>query len=132
MARKHFTPEQIIEIEAEKSKLQNEIEMHQEAIKKAEALERLYANKDFQNVISKGFFEDEALSTLAARALPQYTLEETKYLPLFEARLSCISELQSYFNQIEAIKRSAMQAVTLARIGLENIKTGVAEAAGEE
>ena len=50
----------------DQQQIQISIEQANEVIALAEALERLQANKDFQVVIAKGYFEKEAIRLVEA------------------------------------------------------------------
>jgi len=88
------------------------MEQAKEAISVNKALTRLYDNKDFQEVITKGFFEDEAIRTVSLRADPGLFMEQNSgQLKMVESIITSIGGLRQYFFKIQNLGSQALQAL---------------------
>lgn len=64
----------------------------------AEALERLKGNRDFKDVILKGYLEDEAIRLVHLKADPQFQTAERQQAIL--ADINAIGALNQYFQLV--------------------------------
>lgn len=85
------------------------IEVANEIIAKAKALERLQSNKDFQTIITKGYFEKEAIRVVLARAMPQFSDDDSQKNLL--ADIDGIGRLRQYFMAITQTGRMAVRGL---------------------
>jgi hypothetical protein len=94
--------EQLEKIEISEKEARHLVEM-------GEALRRLSSNPDFQKVISKGYFVDEASRLVLLRAQPYYnaniSMEEN--IKLIDQKIVGIGELRQYFLTINAMAEQA-------------------------
>lgn len=82
-----------------KEALERDLDTHKHSIELLKSLRALSRNKDFQRVITEGYFRDEAVAGVAALSAPTVDSEASRAKTL--KRLDAISELQQYFTSIE-------------------------------
>jgi len=79
--------------------IEKNIKEAKEIVAKGAALERLYSNKDFKTVISKGYLEQEAIRLVHAKANPGM---QTGSLQLdILKQIDAIGALTAYFRGVE-------------------------------
>mgnify|MGYP000513030699 CR=1 FL=1 len=86
-----------------------EIEDAKRAIKRADMLDRLAKNADFQGLIEEGYFKEEASNIVIAKAIPH--LREEKHQKIFDNRIIAIGELRQWLGEVGqqgAISRKAL------------------------
>lgn len=82
-----------------------------EAVKLADALERLHNNADFKTVITSGYFTEEATRLVSAKAAPNLQADEMQ--AAIVRAIDAIGGLQQYFNKLFAqgdMARNAIEA----------------------
>ena len=84
------------------------LEDAQKAVLKMDALKRLIKNDDFQLVIDKGYFEQEASNLVISLSNPSYTKEQVKKTEQLIRGISCLS---SYFGAINYSGNQATKAI---------------------
>lgn len=85
------------------------ISQAKDMIGKDDALGRLYANKDFQEIITKGYFEEEARRAVMTKAHPAMQTEEHQEAII--KKIDSIGNLQQYFNVIGLMATNARKAL---------------------
>ena len=93
----------------------------QALIKHADALSRLMQNPDFQAVILNGYFKDEAVRLVSAKAAPQMKASENQEAIL--TALDGIGSLQQHINTVFALGENARSAIEDGRQALDEIAT---------
>lgn len=94
---------------AEVQEIEIEIEQAREMIKRKEALDRLYKNPDFQLVIQKGYFEDEAVRLVHLKGAPAMRDPENQAAIIKE--MDGIGSLKGYFSAIIHTAANAQAAI---------------------
>jgi len=84
------------------------LEQAKESIDMMDSLQTLTKNKDFVNVITKGYFESEASRLVLLKATPQMASKEDQELLL--KSIDSIGFLRQYFVTIMQIGRMAIKA----------------------
>lgn len=86
-----------------------EIEDAKRAIRRADMLDRLSKNADFQGLIEEGYFKEEASNIVIAKAIPH--LREDKHQKIFDNRIIAIGEFRQWLGEVGAqgaISRKAL------------------------
>ena len=83
------------------------IEEAQSIVNRAKALDRLMENKDFQELIVKGYLEQEAVRITQALANPAMDSRRNSLLE----QLLAISHLQQYFNAMRAMGKEYSESL---------------------
>lgn len=74
-------------------------------VKRAEALDRLHANKDFKDVILDEFFVNEASRCVLAKGDPE--MQESKHQAGLDVIIQSIGGLKNYFGKLYALANIA-------------------------
>lgn len=74
------------------------LEQANKAIERNRALERLAQNKDFQNVISEGYFKDQAVRLVLAKGNPSMDAPEQQAAIIRD--IDGIGSLSAYFSAV--------------------------------
>ena len=99
------------------------IKQAQISIDKMDAFERLTANKDFTNIILKGYFVEEASRSVLSKANPSMQGEiEQKDL---ENSIIAIGYLKQYFISLVQMGRLSKKAIEDDKLTREEILSGV-------
>lgn len=85
--------------EAQLQEIELDIEDAKYFVDKRDALLRLYQNADFKQIISEGYFREEAIRNVAIKCAPDYRSEEAQAAIL--QAIDAIGALQNYFRVIE-------------------------------
>lgn len=86
-----------------------EINQARDMIKRKEMLDRLYANSDFQEVIGKGYFEQEAIRLVHLKGDPAMQAEKDQTAILKE--MDGIGSLKGYFSAVVYQAQMAVDAI---------------------
>ena len=97
------------------------IEQAENYINVADALDRLHDNKDFEKVIIKGLFEEEAARTVLLKSEPAMAHEAGQ--KDLDNIITMIGGLFQYFNKIYAMANQAKMAIEADRDTLEELRT---------
>lgn len=106
-----------------------EIEISQQharaAVARAEALTRLTQNRDFQEVILKGYFENEAVRLV--HALTDPALQSVESQASLMAQMRAIAECSGYLNQVLRAGEMASKALADAEEVLAELRAAELE-----
>jgi hypothetical protein len=82
-------------------------------VKKAEALERLYKNRDFKKVVLEGYLEQEPvrLSWLIAMPNSNPTISREDYKKDMLSKIEAIGEFRQYLQTVFALGNQAHEAL---------------------
>lgn len=105
----------------EVQEIEIEIEQAREMIKRKDALDRLCKNADFQLVIQKGYFEDEAVRLVHLKGAPAMRDADNQAAIIKE--MDGIGSLKGYFSAI--IYQAGIAADAIEE--RENLLTEIAE-----
>ena len=95
------------------------IEQSEEYVKASQALNRLFENKDFVEVIKVGYFKEEPARLVEIKAAPE--MQTDKLQAAIMQGIDGIGALQQYFNTIWAMGREAEKAIRDANEELDMI-----------
>ena len=95
--------------EADVQAIELSIEQARAMVEKADALDRLMANKDFKLIISEGYFKEEAIRLVELKAAPQ--MESDVHQTAVLKSIDAIGELQQHFNAIYMMASNAQRAI---------------------
>lgn len=82
-----------------------------------DALNRLYANKDFQAVILDGYFKEEAWRLVELKAAP--AMQHEGHQRMISQAIDAIGGLQQHFNKIRVMADEARAAIEYSEQELE-------------
>lgn len=99
--------------------IQIDIDAAREVIAVDDALMRLYKSTDFNEVILKGYFQEEAYRLVELRAAPQMQRDEQKDAIL--RAIDAIGGLQQHFNKVRAMAEQARMAIQDSEQELEQL-----------
>lgn len=88
----------------------------------AVSLERLYSNKDFQAVVTNGYFREEAVRLVLARGAAN--LQTPEHQAKLQAEIDAVSRFSSYLDTINFFGQQAVKAIEDGEAELEMIRTG--------
>lgn len=94
----------------------------QEFIRRAEALERLYKNPDFQEIVVKGYFEREPIRLVHLKSDPNMQAPDRQAGIIKE--MDGIGSLRGYFQVIFMQGNQAQEAISESEEALEEIRKG--------
>jgi hypothetical protein len=95
-------------IEQDINQIELDIETARKAIKKMEALDRLFRNKDFKDVISEGYFKDEASRCVLLKGDLNVNEETRDHC---DRMINGIGLLRGYFQQVNYFGQQAKAAM---------------------
>lgn len=95
-------------IEQDIEQVSLDIDHAKEAIHKMEALDRLYKNKDFKEVISEGYFKDEASRCVLLKGDLNVNEETRDHC---DRMINGIGLLRGYFQQVNFFGQQAKAAM---------------------
>jgi hypothetical protein len=101
-----------------------EITQAQELVRLGEALERLYANADFQAIIGKGYFQDEAIRLVHLKGDPTPSNQTPEMQASIVKEIDAIASLAWYFRKVLAQAQGAREAIQESEEFLEEIRNG--------
>ena len=107
------------EVEQQIEQLEISIEQAKTSIEMADALERLYENKDFKTVITHGYFTDEASRLVLAKAMPELSGDEAQ--KDIENCIIAVGHLRQHLNSIFVKGNMAKKALHDAQDTREEI-----------
>lgn len=96
------------------------IEEAREYIERGEALERLYRNPDFQNIVVKGYFEREAVRLVHLKGDPAMRAPEHQAAIIQD--MDGIAALHSHFRVILMQAQQMREAIQDGEEALEEIR----------
>ena len=97
------------------------IEQARSFVKAADALNRLFANPDFVDIIKVGYFKDEPARLVEMKASPQMA-HETHQANIIKS-IDGIGALQQYFNTIWAFGTTARETIESGEAMLAELAT---------
>ena len=83
-----------------------------EQVLMAEAVQRLFKNKDFKTIIAEGFLEKEAIRCVAVKA--QFSMQDEEHQKLLDKRIIGIGEMAVYLQTISALGNFAKDEIKQA------------------
>ena len=95
--------------EAELNQVELSIEQAKANIKRMEAVDRLKENKDFEEIILKGYFEQEASRLVLLKA--DHNVQGDTEQKQIEKMIDAIGYLRQYFNTIYQFGMMAQNAI---------------------
>jgi len=95
------------------------IEDGKKLVKQGDALRRLSKNADFVTIIREGYFKDESVRLVQAKASPSMATPE-KQAALIKS-IDAIGELFQYFHMTEVQAQMAREAITSDEETLEEL-----------
>lgn len=95
-------------IEHDIQQVEIDIDHARKAIKKMEALDRLYRNKDFQEVVAEGYFKDEASRLVLLKGDVNINDESERHC---EKMINGIGCLRAYFQMVNHFGSQAQAAM---------------------
>jgi hypothetical protein len=110
---------------AQVREIELEIDKAREFVKRGEALERLYANPDFQEIIGKGYFTDEAVRLVHLKGDPNMQSPEMQAGVIKE--MDGISSLSGYFRALQYQAQAAREAIQEGQEFLDEARQEVTE-----
>lgn len=116
------------EFEKELQELEVSIDELQKYVDRTAILERLMANKDFQQIIEQEYFVDEASRMLLLRDDPGLPADKKKFL---EADMYGPGALKRYFHTIFQVGQMAKAQIAEARETMDEIHDQIAEGGDE-
>lgn len=116
------------ELEKELQEIEVTIEGLQVYVDRAAVLERLMANKDFQQIIDQEYFVNECSRMLLLRDDPNLPPEKKKFL---EADMFGPGALKRYFHGIFQMGQMASAQIAEARETMDEIHDEIAEGGDE-
>ena len=105
------------------NQIELDIDHAREAIDRADALKRLFANKDFKRIIENGYFVDEASRLVLVKADPEMDSPEAQVN--IQRSIDAIGPLRVYFRAILQFGDMAQRAIIDDEQTRENILTEV-------
>lgn len=100
--------------------IQLDIEDARRLVEDAQALDRLFENKDFKRVIKEGYFKEEPARLAEIKAAPQMRGEQ--YQTAIIKEIDGIGCLQQYFNKIWALADQARRSIESGEEEIEAIE----------
>jgi hypothetical protein len=88
----------------------------------AVALERLYSNKDFQAVVTNGYFREEAVRLVMARGSAEMQTPERQ--ASLQAEIDAVSRFSGYLDTVRFFGDQAKKSIEDGEAELEMIRTG--------
>lgn len=95
------------------------IENARKMVKLAESLERLHDNPDFKDVITEGYFKDEAVRLVSLKAAPQ--MQDDHSQALIVKDIDGIGSLRQYFHTIYQMADNAQRAIEDGQAALDEM-----------
>lgn len=99
--------------------LQANIERNKEFVITAQCLERLLQNRDFQTVVKKGYFEQEAIRLVHLKSDPAHQTPE-KQASIIK-QIDAIGNLRSYFDVIVHNANSALSSIDNDELTIQDL-----------
>jgi hypothetical protein len=96
------------ELEQKIEQVEIHIDAARKAVKKMEALDRLYRNKDFKEIITEGYFKDEASRLVLLKGDVNINEESEKHC---EKMINGIGCLRAYFQMVNHFGDQALKAM---------------------
>ncbi len=93
------------------------IEQAREKIARGEALDRLYKNKDFLDLVGNGYIQDEAIRLCHLRGAPHMQNEQRQQNILRD--IDGVASLVAYFHRLAGEAREAEQLIKSSEVELE-------------
>lgn len=112
------TASQVQQIERNIRESQKEVDL-------GDALVRLRSNRDFQKVIQKGYFEEEAIRLVHAKS--DVSLQSAESQKSILVQIDSIGNLSQYFNTVAFKAEMARKAIAYSNESLEELNAGELE-----
>ena len=106
----------------EVEEIELDIEKAKGLVDRGNSLKRLLQNKDFQLVITNGYFKEHAYQLVELKAAPSMASDDNQKGVM--RSIDGIGALQQYFNSVELLASNAQQAMMMAYEELDEIHTG--------
>ena len=84
---------------SEIQQLEHEIQTSKKSVELGNALERLFNNRDFKNIVLKGYLEQEAVRLVHLKASPE--MDTTAKQAAIVRDIDAIGALSSFFKEIQ-------------------------------
>ncbi len=99
--------------------LEQQIEANKQLIAAGKAFARLRGNKDFKNLILKGYFQDESVRLVHLRGAPEMDTPEAQEKIL--KNIDAVGAFAAYLRVIELNAAKASESIQDAQIELESL-----------
>jgi hypothetical protein len=117
------------EAETELQEIEVNIEILEEAVKRADTVKRLSENKDFQEIVDKGYFADEAARMLLLRDDPNLPADKKKFL---EADMYGPGAFKRYLSTIVTMGNIAANQIAELKETMDEINEEMVAEDGED
>lgn len=103
--------------------IEDNLKSARKTVERGVSLERLFANRDFKNIVLDGYFEQEAIRLVHLKADPNMQTVDSQKSIL--TQMDAIGNLKQYFNTIR-------QFAAIAAKNVASDEEALAELRGEE
>lgn len=105
---------------SEIQQLEHEIQNSKKAVELGNALERLFNNRDFKNIVLKGYMEQEAVRLVHLKASPE--MDSPAKQAAIVRDIDAIGTLSGYFKEIQRQADLGKKNITFSEEAIESIR----------
>lgn len=105
---------------SEIQQLEHEIQNSKKAVELGNALERLFNNRDFKNIVLKGYMEQEAVRLVHLKASPE--MDSPAKQAAIVRDIDAIGALSGYFKEIQRQAELSKKNITFYEESIESIR----------
>ena len=105
---------------SEIQQLEHEIQTSKKSVELGNALERLFNNRDFKNIVLKGYLEQEAVRLVHLKASPE--MDSPAKQAAIVRDIDAIGALSSFFKEIQRQAELGRKNIAFSEEAIESIR----------